>query len=64
MHQTLRNTYLTWPKRSRIKLVVPPNLLKQENVCLIPRVGEHPSELILRIGIQEVAESYKILEVH
>ena len=31
------------PKRSRIKLVVPPNLLKQENVCLIPRELEHPS---------------------
>ena len=29
---------------SRIKLVVPPNLLKQENVCLIPREAEHPSK--------------------
>ena len=26
-----------------LKLVVPPNLLKQENVCLIPREAEHPS---------------------
>ena len=41
--QTLRNTYLTGPKGSRIKLVVPSNLLKQENVCIIPREGEHPS---------------------
>ena len=41
--QTLRNTYLTWPKRSRIKFVVPSNSLKQENVCLIPRESEHPS---------------------
>ena len=28
---------------SRIKEVVPPNLLKQENVFLIPREPEHPS---------------------
>ena len=28
---------------SRIELVVPPNLLKQENVCIIPREAEHPS---------------------
>ena len=41
--QTFRNTYLTRPKRSRIKLVVPSNLLKQENVCLIPHESEHPS---------------------
>ena len=41
--QTFRNTYLKWPKRSRIKLFVPSNLLKQENVCLIPRESEHPS---------------------
>ena len=26
-----------------MKLVVPPNLLKQENVCLIPREAEYPS---------------------
>ena len=26
-----------------MKLVVPSNLLKQENVCLIPRESEHPS---------------------
>ena len=26
-----------------IKLVVPANLLKQENDCLIPREVEHPS---------------------
>ena len=32
---------------SRIKLVVPPNLLKQENVCLIPREAEHPSILFI-----------------
>ena len=44
IHQTLRNTYLTWPKRNRIKLVVSPNLLKQENVCLISRETEHPSK--------------------
>ena len=30
-------------KEDVIKLVVPPNLLKQENVCLIPREAEHPS---------------------
>ena len=27
-----------------LKLVVPPNLLEQENVCLIPREAEHPSK--------------------
>ena len=43
IHQSNRNTYLTWPRRSRIKEVVLPNLLKQENVCLIPRETEHPS---------------------
>ena len=43
IRQTLRITYLTWPKRSNIKLVVPSNLIKQENVCLIPRESEHPS---------------------
>ena len=43
--QTFRNTYLTWPKRSRIKLVVSSNLLRQENVCLIPRESEHPSNI-------------------
>ena len=42
-----RNTYLTWPKRSRIILVVTSNLLKQENVCLIPRESEHPIDVIL-----------------
>ena len=26
---------------SRIKLIVTPNLLQQENVCLIPREPEH-----------------------
>ena len=36
IHQTLRNTYISWPKRDRVKLVVPPNSLKQKNVCLIP----------------------------
>ena len=48
IRQTLRNIYLTGPKRSRIKLVVPPNLLKQENVFLIPRKAEHPSNGHLR----------------
>ena len=33
-----------WPKSCRIKLVAPPNLLKQEIVCLIPREAEHPSK--------------------
>ena len=28
-----------------LKLVVSPNLLKQENVCLIPREAEHPSKI-------------------
>ena len=31
---------------SRIKLVGPSNLLKLENVCLIPREAEHPSKNI------------------
>ena len=30
-------------KGEPFKLVVPYNLLKQENVCLIPRESEHPS---------------------
>ena len=28
-----------------LELGVPPNLLKKENVCLIPREAEHPSNL-------------------
>ena len=36
---------------SRIKLVVPPNLLKQENVCLIPREAEHPSKIISKSDV-------------
>ena len=47
IHQTLRNTYLTWPKRNQVKLVVPPYLLKQENVCLIPREAEQPSRRLI-----------------
>ena len=47
--QTVRNTYLRGPKRSRIKLVVPPNLLKQENVRLIPREAEHPGKYLFLI---------------
>ena len=33
-------------KEDVIKLVIPPNLLKQENVCLIPREAEHPSKIV------------------
>ena len=49
IHQTLRNTHfhLTWPKRSRFKLVFLPNLLMQKNVCLIPCEPEHPSMKIV-----------------
>ena len=34
---------LNMAEQNRTKLVVPPNLLKQENVCVIPREAEHPS---------------------
>ena len=36
---------MTKEEPSRLELVVPPNLLKQENVCLIPREAEHPSNI-------------------
>ena len=38
IHHTLYAT-----KEEPINLVVPPTLLKQENVCLISREAEHPS---------------------
>ena len=39
IRQSVRNTYDVTKDGQRVtvlKLVVPPNLLKQENVCLIP----------------------------
>ena len=55
IHLTLLNTYLTWPKRNRVKLAVPPNLLKQENVFLIPREPEHPSKLFVGKQLKNTA---------
>ena len=50
--------------RNRIKLVVPPNLLKQENVCLIPRESEHPSNynFITLSGDDRRAVSFAFLD--
>ena len=38
---------------SRIKLVVPSNLLYQENVCFIPREAEHPSKIHMKLESQQ-----------
>ena len=63
IHQTLRNTYLTGPKWNRIKLVVPPNLLKQENVCLIPREAKHPILSCLSYEVLLVVTHTEMLKI-
>ena len=62
IHQTLRNTsYLTWTKRSRIKLVVPPDLLKEENVCLFIYSQNHPYKTPRRYNTGKTKNVYPLI---
>ena len=42
IHQTGKIFTKDGQRETVLKLAVPPNLLKKENVCFIPREAEHP----------------------